>query len=39
MDQESRRYHELYKDVFNINMKILDMGGELDSVEKRILQL
>ena len=39
LDPESKKYYDLYKDVFNLNMKILDMGGEIDSVERRIIQL
>jgi len=39
LDHTSRKYHDLYKDVFNLNMKILDSGNEIDSIEKRVLAL
>jgi hypothetical protein len=39
LDPESRKYHDLYKDIFNINMRILDSGNEIDSIEKRVLSL
>ena len=37
MDKEQRKYHDLYQDIFNTNMKILDSGNEIDVIERRIL--
>ena len=34
-----QKYQDLYQDIFNINMKILDAGNEIDTIERRALSL
>lgn len=39
LDPVSQKYHDIYQDIFGINMKILDSGNDIDSIEKRIITL
>ncbi|CDW87072.1 cyclic nucleotide-binding protein [Stylonychia lemnae] len=39
LDPISKKYHELYNEIFNINMKILDTGNEIDSIEWKVVNL
>ena len=39
LSPRGQKYQDLYQDIFNINMKILDMGNDIDTIEKRSLTL
>ena len=39
LDPESQKFHDLYQEIFNVNMKILDTGNEIDTIERKIVAL
>ncbi len=39
LSPRSQRYKEVYQSVFDINMKILDAGNNIDSIEQKVLDL
>lgn len=38
-DPLQKKANEVYKDIVGINVKILDAGNEIDSIEKRLISL
>ncbi len=39
LSPRSKKYEEVYEDIYGINIKILEAGNNIDTIESRVLHL